>query len=244
MRFKLLACEVLFREISLCAAQSPHTIDVVYLTKGLHDDPAQMTRVLQEQIDQTDPALDEAVALGYGLCSRGTAGLVAREVPLILPRCHDCITLQLGSRQAYQQRFAAKPGTYYFTAGWIERGGAETMRVPEHIQGLGKSLAEYVEQYGEENGRFLWEFENQWQKNYTTAAYVTMPRFDAPAVREQAERVAAEYGWDVEELPGSERLFVALCNGDWDEEDFLRVEPGCEIAQASDESVVKAVCPR
>ena len=118
------------------------------------------------------------------------------------------------------------------------------MRVPEHIQGLGKSLAEYVEQYGEENGRFLWEFENQWQKNYTTAAYVTMPRFDAPAVREQAERVAAEYGWDVEELPGSERLFVVLCNGDWDEEDFLRVEPGCEIAQASDESVVKAVCPR
>ena len=244
MRFKLIACEVLFREISMCAAQSPHIIDVVYLTKGLHDNPPEMTRVLQEQIDATDPSRDEAIALGYGLCSRGTAGLVARQVPLILPRCHDCITLLLGSREAYDRHFREKPGSYYFTAGWIERGGADTLQVPENIQGLGKSLAEYVEKYGEENGRFLWEFENQWQKNYTTAAYINMPLFDAPAVREQAERVAAEYGWDVEELPGSERLFVALCNGDWNEQDFLRVEPGQEIAQATDASVLKAVGPR
>jgi hypothetical protein len=169
---------------------------------------------------------------------------VAREVPIIIPRCHDCITLLLGSREAYDRHFREKPGSYYFTAGWIERGGAETMRVPEQIQGMGQSLAEYVEKYGEENGHFLWEFENQWQKNYTTAAYINMPRSDAPEVRAQAERVAAEYGWQVEELPGSERLFVALCNGEWTEEDFLRVEPGQAIAQAADASVLKAVGPR
>ncbi len=244
MRFKLLACEVLFREISLCAAQSPHTIDVVYLPKGLHDNPAEMTPVLQEQIDATDPSLDEALVLGFGLCSRGTVGLVARAVPLIIPRCHDCITLLLGSRQAYDAYFKRQPGTYYFTAGWIERGGAETMRLPEYAEGLGKSLQEYLDKYGEDNGRFLWEFENQWQKNYTTAAYIRMPLFDAPVVREQAEKVAAEYGWGVEELPGSDRLFVAMCNGDWIDEDFLRVEPGCEVAQATDETILKAVCSR
>jgi hypothetical protein len=243
MRFKLLACEVLFREISLCAARSPHVLDVVYLSKGLHDNPAEMTRVLQELIDQTDPSLDEAVVLGYGLCSRGTAGLIAREIPLIVARCHDCVTLLLGSRAAYDRHFREQPGSYYFTAGWIERGGAETMRLPEG-QGMGQSLADLVEKYGEDNGRFLWEFENTWQKNYTTAAYINMPLFDAPAVRVQAEKVAAEYGWHVEELPGSERLFVAMCNGDWNEDDFLRVEPGCAIAQATDESVMKAVCPR
>lgn len=244
MRFRLIACEVLFREISMCAAQSPHIIDVVFLTKGLHDNPAEMRRVLQAEIDRTDPSLDEAIVLGYALCSRGTAGLVAREVPLIIPRCHDCITLLLGSREAYQRQFERAPGTYYFTAGWMERGGAETMRLPEQGQGMGKSLQEYIEQYGEDNGRFLWEFENQWQKNYTTAAYIRMPLFDSPAVREQAERVAAEYGWQVEELPGSDRLFVAMCNGDWNEEDFLRVEPGCEVAQATDDSILKAVCRR
>ena len=244
MRFRLVACEVLFREISMCAAQSPHIIDVVYLPKGLHDNPAEMTRALQSQIDATDPALDEALVLGYGLCSRGTAGLIARQVPLIIPRCHDCITLLLGSREAYQRHFTEKPGSYYFTAGWIERGGAQTMRLPEQGEGMGKSLQEYIEKYGEDNGRFLYDFENQWQKNYTTAAYLRMPLFDCPAVREQAEAVAAEYGWEVEELPGSDRLFVAMCNGDWTDEDFLRVEPGCAVAQATDETILKAVCPR
>lgn len=242
MRFKIIACEILFREISLCAARSPHTIDVVFLTKGLHDNPSRMTTVLQEEIDKTDPSVDEAIVLGYGLCSRGTAGLVARQIPLIVPRCHDCITLFLGSREAYQKHFEQYPGTYYFTAGWIERGGASTLRLPEHGQGLGKSLEEYIAQYGEDNGRFLWEFENQWQKNYTTAAYIRMPLSDFPRVREEAARAAAQYGWQLAELPGSNRYFEAMCNGNWNEEDFLIVPPGGMVAQAADDSVLKVAC--
>lgn len=240
MRFKLIACEVLFREVSLCAAQSPHVVDLVFMTKGLHDNPRHMTEVLQAEIDNTDPELDEAVALGYGLCSRGTVGLTAREIPVVLPRCHDCITLFLGSREAYQDHFTQHPGSYYFTAGWIERGGT-LMEPPDEMQGLGRTLAEYLEQYGEDNGRFLYDFERQWQKHYTTAAYIKMPQSDHPAVRARAEELAQEYDWQVEELVGSERLFRALCNGDWSPEDFLRVPPGQQVAQATDDQVIKAV---
>jgi large subunit ribosomal protein L1 len=75
VRFKLIACEVLFREVSACAAQSPHVIDLVFMTKGLHDVPEEMTRALQREIDATNPAQDQAIVLGYALCSRGTVGL-------------------------------------------------------------------------------------------------------------------------------------------------------------------------
>jgi hypothetical protein len=241
VRFKLIACEVIFREISSCAARSEHVVDLAFLTKGLHDDPLEMTRILQQEIDDTSAAQDEAVALGYALCSRGTVGLRARDLPLVIPRAHDCISLFLGSRQAYAEYFRRQPGTYYFTTGWIERGGADTLRAPESYPGLGRSLQEYSEQYGEDNGRFLWEFENQWQQNYTTAAYIKMPLFDPPEVRAAAERAAAEYGWHVEELAGSERLFGALCSGQWNDEDFLIVPPGYEIAQAGDDTIVKVV---
>ncbi|HEY3398152.1 MAG TPA: DUF1638 domain-containing protein [Armatimonadota bacterium] len=243
MRFKLISCEVLLREVALCAASSPHVIDLVFLPKTLHDQPRQMTRVLQEEIDRTDPAQDEAVVLGYGLCSRGTAGLRARQVPLVIPRCHDCISLFLGSRSEYARLFREQPGTYYFTAGWIERGGAETLRLPDAEEGGVRSLEEYVEKYGEDNGRFLWEFENQWQKHYTTAAYVNMPLVSSPAVREAAQQAAAQYDWQFQELPGSDRLFRAMCAGDWNADDFLTVPPGWEIAQATDDSVLKAVEP-
>jgi hypothetical protein len=239
MRFKLLTCEIMFREISLFAAQSPHVIDAVYLPKGLHDTPREMTGVLQAEIDRTDPAQDEAIVLGYGLCSRGTAGVRAREIPLVIPRCHDCITLFLGSRQAYREYFDQHPGTYYFTAGWIERGGATMERMPEEGFGMGQGLQEYVDRYGEDNGRFLWEFENQWQKHYTTAAYITLPGCDSPAVRRSAEEIAARNGWEVVELCGSTRLFEAMCGGEWREADFLIVPPGGEIAQATDEGVLK-----
>ena len=241
MRFKIIACEVLFRELSLCAAQSEHIVDLVFLTKGLHDNPGQMTEVLQEEIDATDPAQDCAVVLGYALCSRGTVGLRARDLPLIVPRAHDCITFFLGSREAYNRHFASTPGTYYFTAGWIERGGARMEREPHQGQGMGKSLQEYLEKYGEDNGRFLWEFENQWQKSYTTAAYIQMPLSDRPEVRAQAEQVARDYNWQVAELTGSDRLFRAMCAGEWPEADFASVPPGYQTAQASDDSVIKVV---
>ncbi len=37
MRLRVIACEVLFREISQAAALSPHQVDVEFLEKGLHD---------------------------------------------------------------------------------------------------------------------------------------------------------------------------------------------------------------
>lgn len=37
--FKIIACEIAVREINFVAAQSPHLVDVEYLTQGLHDIP-------------------------------------------------------------------------------------------------------------------------------------------------------------------------------------------------------------
>jgi len=39
MRYLLIACEVLAREVYLCAAHSPHVVDIQLLEKGLHDAP-------------------------------------------------------------------------------------------------------------------------------------------------------------------------------------------------------------
>ena len=104
MRLKIISCEVLFREISLLAAQSGNEVDIAFLPKGLHDQKsARMRATLQEMVDQVDSERYQAVAFGYALCGNGTAGLVARDLPLVIPRAHDCITLFLGSRQRYSE---------------------------------------------------------------------------------------------------------------------------------------------
>jgi len=39
MRFKLISCEIFFREMEFLLEQVPHQIDVEFLQKGLHDIP-------------------------------------------------------------------------------------------------------------------------------------------------------------------------------------------------------------
>ena len=77
---------------------------------------------LAEALAAVDESRYEAVLFGYGLCSNGLVGLTARNVPLVLPRAHDCITLFLGGKERYLEYFHAHPGVYFKTTGWIERG--------------------------------------------------------------------------------------------------------------------------
>jgi len=53
MRFKLISCEIFFREMSAVVARSPHFIDIEFLPKGLHDmgSSSMLTRV-QEVVDR------------------------------------------------------------------------------------------------------------------------------------------------------------------------------------------------
>jgi len=122
MKFKLISCEIFFREMEFLLEQSPHAIDVEFLQKGLHDIPTEeMLKRLQAQVDKASEQDYDAILLGYGLCNNGLVGLRARGVQLILPRAHDCITLFFGSRKKYQAYFDANLGTYFLTTGWIER---------------------------------------------------------------------------------------------------------------------------
>jgi hypothetical protein len=55
----------------------------------------------------------------------------------MLPRAHDCITLLLGSRDAYQNYIDSHRGVYWYSDGWIATG---TMPGRDRYERL---LAEY-----------------------------------------------------------------------------------------------------
>src|SRR6056297_1852829 len=104
MTFKLISCEIFYREMCAAVARSPHRIDIEFLPKGLHDlPPGEMPARVQAAIDAVPAEEYDAILLGFALCNNGLAGITARECPLILPRAHDCITLFLGSRTRYRE---------------------------------------------------------------------------------------------------------------------------------------------
>jgi hypothetical protein len=79
-----------------------------------------MREKLQAEIDHINPENYGVIFLCYGLCSNGTQGLQG-AIPPIIPRAHDCITLFMGSEEAYKEYFFANHGTFFLSSGWLER---------------------------------------------------------------------------------------------------------------------------
>ena len=158
MRIKCLVCDALARPVYWCAAQSPHIVDIHLIQRGLHNTPMELRAVLQEQIDQTKGY--DRIVLVYGLCGQSTAGLVARSIPLVIPRCHDCITLFLGSRERYNDQFNNYSGTYWYVQDYIERddnsGGALSLGAAAAVD-VQKEYDSYVQKYGKDNADYLLE---------------------------------------------------------------------------------------
>lgn len=240
-RYRLIACEVLLRECALAIAASPAIVDPEFLPKGLHDiGEAGMSSRLQQVIDATDPERYDAILLAYGLCNYGTRGLAA-PVPLVLPRAHDCITLLLGSRARYDAHFAANPGTFYKSAGWIERDTDPDL-TPASVtarMGITHDRAALVEQYGEENADYLMQTMGDWLRGYSKITFIDTGVGDAARYRKTAATLAAEKGWELEEVAGNRVLLERLCAGDWADEDFLVLAPGERIDASWDARIVQ-----
>jgi hypothetical protein len=245
-RFALLACEVLYREVCALLPTCPHTVDVVWLSQGLHDlGGEKMAAEIQRAIDALPAGRYAAVLLGFALCNNGVVGLTCPHAPLVIPKAHDCIALFLGCRQRYREYFDAHPGTFYLTTGWMERddsrpSGAED-QTHQHQMGLDLSWDEMVQQYGEENARFLRETLGDLTAHYSRLAYITMPYDAALGFAAEARQAAAEKGWEFERLEGDLGLLARLLNGQWDG-DMAVVQPGQTVAPTYDADVLCARC--
>ena len=245
MRFKLLACEVLARGVYLCAARSPHIVDVELIEKGLHNTPDKLRVELQERIDNLRPGLYQAVLLGYGLCGNALLGLTARHTRLIVPRTHDCIALFLGSRETYNQQFSQNPGTYYYTADYIERTSSDKdnlyvslgTAVSTDIQAV---YEQYVAKYGKDNADYLMEVMGAWSQHYSRAAFIEHEETRFLGYEQVAVDEAQRRQWTFEKILGSLRLTQQLVSGEWPEEEFLVVEPGQKVAASYDDLVLRA----
>jgi hypothetical protein len=229
MRLRIVACEIFFREVCHLAAASPHKVDVEFLPKGLHDKGGgPMRERLQAAVDATDPERHDAVALAYGLCNNGLAGLVARRVPLVLLRAHDCITAFLGSRERYARTFEDRPGTYFETTGWLERGvDGGPYGLPSQTGALGFDLATLAAKYGEDNARYILD---TMTRHYRRVAFIRMGVEPDQSFEGRARELAEERGWEFEALDGDLGLLRRLVNADWDGEDFLVLQTGERVA--------------
>ena len=242
MRLKVLACETLFREVYLAAAASPHICDVKLLSRECHDDLQHMHRVLQEEIDLTNASEREhlepvvrcpvcsdaqydAVVLAMGLCGNTVNGLKAVGAPLVLSRVHDCSGSLLGGNERYLNE---EKRSVFYHQGAVERLGVERVDAVPRRLGLGRTLGEYIQDYGEDNGRYIYEMERNFATYNDRALVLTQPTTPEIAQRCEADvqQYASQFGWKTVTVPVRSNMITGLLSGAWDDDEFVVVPQG------------------
>ncbi len=246
MNLKLLACEVITREICYCVARAPHAVTPSFTPKDKHNQPGELQRFLQDQIGAAseEETRYDAILLGYGLCGNATLGLVARDIPLVVPRAHDCTTLFLGSKELFKTYFGANPSQSWASVGYSERGKSvlsdSAMRHWLGDGGADENYQALVEQYGEENAQYLMDAMRP-AKDTGFIYYLDIPETREPAVAERIRKEAERSGAELRALQGSIRLIDMLVSGHWPEDEFLVVPPGQKLTAVYDyDEVIRA----
>ncbi|HUX36631.1 MAG TPA: DUF1638 domain-containing protein [Rectinemataceae bacterium] len=249
-RYRLVSCAVFQRELSIALGRTRHLVDPEFLEIGLHERPEKLRAAIQRRIDEISsppgpPARPyDAILLGYGLCGNGLSGIEARGIPLVIPRAHDCCTILLGSRAEFAARFGDSRSASWSSAGYLERGRAGFREAEGgRSEGMEKSYATLIEEYGEENAAYIWESLHP-DIDEGVLRFVELEETahlgHADALRERAAREGKEFLL----LRGSAKLLGALVAGDWNPADFLLVPPGARIeATWEDEVIFEARSP-
>ena len=174
-------------------------------------------------------------------CTPRSRGLVARDVPVVLPRAHDCVTIFLGARDRYQAEHEATPGTYWYVQDQMDRGNdlkgwllGDAARSDDVIA----TRAEYVERFGADNADYLMETLGEWRTRYERGAFLDTGLAPADPAAARAREEAERRGWRFERKLADLQLVRRLLYGEWDG-DFQVLQPGERLAMSYDAEVVR-----
>ncbi len=228
-RIYIIACSVLAGDIEQAAGQLQLAVGTEFLPGGLHEHPDKLRQRLQTAVERASRSGNwDRIAIGYGVCGRGTVGIQAQDIPLNIPRVHDCISLFLGGDHLYQEQFRRYPGTYYITEGWLAgKGDSEEQDRPYAWMGDTKVfMDELVDRYGARHAKDTFAFLNSWSSNYQRAAYIdTGLKETRGKARRRAMKMAEENNWKYQKLKGDTRLLRLLLTTAETTDEILVVPP-------------------
>jgi N-methylhydantoinase A/oxoprolinase/acetone carboxylase beta subunit len=239
----IIGCSVLALDLKRAARKIGIEIETKFLEAGLHERPILLREKLQDAIDQISGSKScERIIIGYGVCGRGTIGIQARDISLVIPKVHDCIALFLGGDAAYKREFHRYPGTYYLSAGWYEEK-TEPFSQQNKSAFYGEQRLNYDElerKYGQEAAKETFRFLNTWKSNYQRAAFIETGVKKSPKYEAHARDMAAAYGWQFEKLDGNPGLLQKLLITEVSTDEILVVPPRHVIGFDAVESTLSA----
>jgi len=238
MNLKLICCKPMESDILKIAQKSNQKIDIEVIDMKYHEKPEELNLFLQKSIDNTKENYN-ALLLCMGLCSKGTAGLLSKHIPVVIIKAHDCITFSLGSKEKYKEIFNKNAGTYYFTKGWLENIHAEnsSMSILDE-DNRAKRLKILTEEYGDDNADFLLEMETSWISHYNRALFIKDDLENNEKEIKILEQIVADSNWKLDFEEKKYDILEKFLNGEWDSSEFIVLNAGEEVFETGDENIL------
>ncbi|MDR1546586.1 MAG: DUF1638 domain-containing protein [Deltaproteobacteria bacterium] len=209
----VVACDVVRAELERVVGD--RDVPMRFLEYSLHSTPADMRGRIVEALAALRSDGAERAALGYGLCSNGVVG-VESDGPLVMPRCHDCIAMLLGSPRQYFEMFRRHPGTYFLTEGWVRNYGDPLSSVER----------KYVPRMGEKKALRGMSLE---LANYKAFCFVDNGVGDRASVKARTLENCRVFKKEYMEVAASLDYFRALIDGPHGRDDFVELPTGDKI---------------
>ncbi|MCD4830690.1 MAG: DUF1638 domain-containing protein [Anaerohalosphaeraceae bacterium] len=227
----VIGCGIFETDLRAAAARLAINAQLEFLPSRLHEDPKNLRTNIQTAIDRADKKnCYDRIVLGYGICGKGTDGIIAANAPLIIPQVHDCIAILLGSNEEYQKQFSTCPGTYYISTNWHNEDdnpmlGSQKFKV---FEGSDDKDA-MIEKFGHDNADYVIDFLGRWQENYKRAVFIDNGSDNSDKTAEYTKNLAEQNNWTYERIPASSRLFEKMLTAEKSDDEILLVPPGGKI---------------
>lgn len=96
--YKVIACSIFkpyIEELEFDKSQYNFT----YLKIRQHNQPHKLSKTIQKEIDETRDV--NQIIVIYGICGGALLSLKAHDIPVVLVKVHDCMSILLGSKLRY-----------------------------------------------------------------------------------------------------------------------------------------------
>ena len=230
MKLKVISCRVMNHELRYCASRSPNDIDIDFLHQGLHEFPHRLNAAVQEALSSVDAHDYDYILLNYGLCGNGTLDIFHERLPIVMHNVQDCISVILGDEELRKYYMKTRPGTFWFSVGWIE--GFPLPGSPDYDRRYTAFYSKTIDASKRDT------IEKMLMKNYTHLTYIAWEElgdainksggaYTRECVNSLNERLGMELAYD--EVVGNPSRLQRFVDGDWDEDAFLIIEPGKRV---------------
>lgn len=243
MHYLLIACDVFKDVIDKVISQTSHKITPRFLKMEAHLEPKMLHQDIQSIIDEAEGETYDIILLAYGLCGNATDGIKARNIPIVIPRSHDCCTLFLGSIDQFLNYFGENLSASWTSSPYLAKSrqgiySASGQHAMEYF-GLSDDFEDLLREYGEDNAEYLWNTLHAKNQYNTKIFYISTGTDDDEHNIEKLRQTAKEESKEFNVIKGDTSLIKNLLNGKWGRE-YLFVAPGESIMASNDlETIMK-----